>query len=262
MKTVTLQGSTAGTGELAGVIANNTAANTTAVAKSGTGTWTLSGANSYSGGTTVTGGTLYANAPIVGTTTSATGTGAVTVSTAGTLGGIGGILGAVTINPGGTVNPGNSPGKLTVAGPVTFGATGTGTAPTYTAELQPSASPVAGTDNDLLALTGTGASGLLTLSNPDRLNLVALNAVTSQTTYTVATFAAETGVFDTVLVNGAAAQNSNPAAANYALVTYNPNNIQVTVNNLAAVPEPASLGLLTLGGLGLLARRRRTSLRK
>src|SRR5204863_237312 len=41
-KTLTLQGSTAGTGELAGVIADNlTGTNNTAVTKAGTGTWTV-----------------------------------------------------------------------------------------------------------------------------------------------------------------------------------------------------------------------------
>jgi autotransporter-associated beta strand protein len=67
-KTLTLQGSTSGTGEISGVIANNSSTNTTAVAKRGTGTWTLSGANTYSGGTTVYEGTLLiANANALGT---------------------------------------------------------------------------------------------------------------------------------------------------------------------------------------------------
>ena len=58
IKTLTLQGSTAGTGELAGAIADNSGANTTALTKAGTGTWTLSVANSYSGDTSVSAGTL------------------------------------------------------------------------------------------------------------------------------------------------------------------------------------------------------------
>ncbi len=60
-KTIVLKGDTAGTGEIAGNIVNpydRTGKATTAVTKSGTGTWTLSGTNSYSGPTTVTAGTL------------------------------------------------------------------------------------------------------------------------------------------------------------------------------------------------------------
>ncbi len=55
-KTFTLQGSTAGTGLIAGVIPDGSG--TTSLAKSGTGTWTLSGANTFGGTTTVTAGTL------------------------------------------------------------------------------------------------------------------------------------------------------------------------------------------------------------
>jgi autotransporter-associated beta strand protein len=55
-KTLTLTGSSAGTGEMAGAIVNSTSA--TSLAKTGTGTWTLSGANTYTGATTVTAGTL------------------------------------------------------------------------------------------------------------------------------------------------------------------------------------------------------------
>ena len=60
-KVLTLQGSSSGEGEIAGAIVNNSAANTTSIVKTGTGTWTLSGANTYTGTTTVSGGTLNIN---------------------------------------------------------------------------------------------------------------------------------------------------------------------------------------------------------
>ncbi len=56
-KTLTLQGSTAGTGEFAGIIGNPTTG-TLSLTKSGSGTWTLSAANTFSGDTLITGGTL------------------------------------------------------------------------------------------------------------------------------------------------------------------------------------------------------------
>ncbi len=56
VKTLTLQGSTAGVGELAGAIGPGSAA--TSLAKKGGGTWRLSGANTYAGATTVSNGTL------------------------------------------------------------------------------------------------------------------------------------------------------------------------------------------------------------
>lgn len=62
-KNLFLTGSTAGTGEIAGLIVNNSGANTTGVMKLGTGTWTLSGisataASNYTGTTTLNQGTL------------------------------------------------------------------------------------------------------------------------------------------------------------------------------------------------------------
>jgi len=57
-KTLALTGSTAGTGEIAGTIVDNSAVNKTNLSKQGTGTWTLSAANSYTGTTTVVGGVL------------------------------------------------------------------------------------------------------------------------------------------------------------------------------------------------------------
>ena len=55
-KTLTLQGLTSGTGEISGAIVDSTSS--TALTKSGSGTWILSGANSYTGTTTVNGGML------------------------------------------------------------------------------------------------------------------------------------------------------------------------------------------------------------
>jgi autotransporter-associated beta strand protein len=115
-KTLTLRGSTDGIGEIAGVIPNSAANNAnqraTSIAKSGSGTWILSGANTYTGATTVSDGTLLVN----NTTGSGTGSGNVSVTT-GTLGGGGAITGAVTIgNSAGSADailaPGNSIGAI------------------------------------------------------------------------------------------------------------------------------------------------------
>lgn len=81
-----------------------------ALAKSGSGSLSLTHTNTYTGGTVISGGTLRAN----NTTGSATGTGAVTVNSGGTLGGSGIITGAVTVNSGGKIAAGNSVGTLTV----------------------------------------------------------------------------------------------------------------------------------------------------
>jgi autotransporter-associated beta strand protein len=90
--------------------------------KIGTGTLTLSGANTYTGGTTVSAGVLKA----ANTTGSATGTGTVNVN-AGTFGGKGIIAGPTTLGTGsGTgafLQPGvgaNQPTTLSVQGLLTF----------------------------------------------------------------------------------------------------------------------------------------------
>ena len=59
-KILTLQGSTAGTGEIAGAIVDGASSTATSLLKSGTGTWTLSGTNTYTGSTTINGGILAA----------------------------------------------------------------------------------------------------------------------------------------------------------------------------------------------------------
>ena len=75
-KTLTLQGPGGGTGEIAGVIQNNSGTNITSLTKAGAGIWILSGANGYTGATTVSAGTLFltGNNSTASVTTSSTGT--------------------------------------------------------------------------------------------------------------------------------------------------------------------------------------------
>ena len=80
---------------------------TGALTKVGAGSLILNGANTYAGGTAVNEGTLTVN----NATSSATGTGALTISNGATLNGSGIIGGATTVS--GFLNPGNSPGDIT-----------------------------------------------------------------------------------------------------------------------------------------------------
>jgi autotransporter-associated beta strand protein len=65
-KTIVLKGDTAGSGEIGGKLTDpydRVGKATTSLIKSGSGTWALSGENSYSGPTTVAGGTLVLSNP-------------------------------------------------------------------------------------------------------------------------------------------------------------------------------------------------------
>jgi fibronectin-binding autotransporter adhesin len=116
-RTINLNG--AGNGLISGVIngngtpSGNPAQPLVTVAKSGAGTWTLSGANTYAGGTNVTAGTLL----VTNTTGSGTGTGAVTVTGSGTTfgggttNGTGGVSGSVTVGSGANLSPSSSTGN-------------------------------------------------------------------------------------------------------------------------------------------------------
>ena len=123
-RTLTLTGSN--NGSLATVIGDNGGA--TALAKTGNGTWTLTGANTFTGNTTVSAGTLAANADgALGSTAK------VTINTGGTV-----LLGTTAGNnrigdttevalAGGTLNTGGfteTAGKMTLSGNSTldFGA--------------------------------------------------------------------------------------------------------------------------------------------
>lgn len=97
----------AGDGVVNGVIADGTGANVLGVIKSGSGTWTLNGANTWTGATAVTGGTLL----IQGRNT---GPGLINVASGGTLGGTGTVAAPVALQSGGTLTVGSAPGTLTL----------------------------------------------------------------------------------------------------------------------------------------------------
>ena len=111
-KTLTLQGSTAGTGEIAGAIVNSSTngSTVTSLTKNGIGTWVLSGANTYTGNTAVNAGTLVVNGSL--------GAGALSVASGATLMGSGTIAGITTIA--GIHSPGNSPGIETFASNLSY----------------------------------------------------------------------------------------------------------------------------------------------
>ncbi|MGO4174140.1 autotransporter-associated beta strand repeat-containing protein [Bosea sp. TAF32] len=131
-----------------------------ALVKTGTGTLTLSGANTYTGGTTVNAGKLVVNGSIAS---------AVTVN-GGSLGGSG-TVGGIAVGNGATVAPGNSIGTLTVNGNVSFGA-----GSTYQVEVN-----AAGLGDRI------NASGMATLSGAAVQVLAATGHYAASTNYTILT---------------------------------------------------------------------------
>jgi autotransporter-associated beta strand protein len=135
--TITLQGT--GNGEIDGGLPSTGGF---AVAKNGTGTWTIGGPVGHSGITTVTAGTFILNG-------AKPGPGTVAVNGTSTLGGTGPIAGAVTVAASAKLSPGNSVGTLTFVNDLNISAMAGG-AGVMNFELGPIASSdkiVAGTIN-------------------------------------------------------------------------------------------------------------------
>jgi fibronectin-binding autotransporter adhesin len=142
-RTLTFQGN--GDFLISGVVTNG-ASYANNLIKSGAGTLTLTGANSYTGTTTVSNGVLLVN----GSSTTNT----VTVA-GGTLGGNGTIKGAVTVQSGGTLSPGTSGvGVLAISNSLVL-------AGTAFIELNQSA----GTNDVVCGLTSVTYGGTLSVTN-------------------------------------------------------------------------------------------------
>ncbi|MCE9611138.1 MAG: autotransporter-associated beta strand repeat-containing protein [Chthoniobacter sp.] len=154
-----------------GAIANGAA--NMILTKTGAGTQTLSGANTYTGATNVNVGGLYIN----GNQSSATG--AVTVASTATLGGTGTIGGATTIQSGGIYSPGTtSPGTLTQAAGLSISGGGIFNWSNSTAN----ASGTAGTDWSVANITGGSLTLDTTASTGSKLNLSFTSISTDFTT--------------------------------------------------------------------------------
>ncbi|MEZ0388731.1 MAG: beta strand repeat-containing protein, partial [Verrucomicrobium sp.] len=127
-KFLTLQGSTSGSGRISGAIVNGSG--NVGIIKSGTGLWTLAGANTYTGTTTVNAGVLAA-----GSTSAFGSNSAMTVNVNGTLrlgefsNTVGSIAGAGLLENGGAANVvltvGGDGTTTTFSGVVRNGGTGT-----------------------------------------------------------------------------------------------------------------------------------------
>jgi hypothetical protein len=229
--------------------------------KSGTGTLVLSSAFNLSGmaGVIVNQGQLQVNAVLTGTVSA---TPAITipvpvvVNSTGSLAGTGAVPGTVTVKSGGTISPGvgNSIGTFTTGGAVLQ------PGGTYQFKYNPTPStPVAGTDNDLIASSANSVLDLSNLSSTSRFTLNLLNTTAgppagSPVTYTAGTFSsillpssvAGPDVTSLFSFTGAFAGSPTASASNGALTI-----------RFTPVPEPAFLLLTCAAAAGLKGWRRR-----
>jgi autotransporter-associated beta strand protein len=210
--------------------------------KSGAGTLSLTGNNTYSGGTTVNAGTLLAN-----NATASTGSGAVTVNGSGTtLGGTGTITGAVTLGnttPGAILNPGpkGTAGTAASVGTLTTGAL-----------------TLTGANTVHIDAFGTGTSQWDKLVSTAAISLGATSTLdvtiasgltfTANTTYVLLSGTSLTGTFAGIVDGQIYSFSGYAFTADYTATGF----------DLVAVPEPGTWigGSLALATLAFSQRRR------
>jgi len=244
----------------------------TSIIKAGTGALTLTSGNTYSGGTSINAGVLFANNPYNPLSppapgVSATGGGPVTVGASGTLGGTGSIAGAAAISgnlapAGGGTTPLGTP--LTLAGGATFNAgsklTANIVAPGTPGVLTPGVTYDQVVFSGSIALGGGATQSTLVLN--DAAYAASPNAQKGDTFWLLDGTAGNS----TAVPNGLFGSTITDSAGYVFTLAYDVggdpngsgNDVQLTSN----VPEPGTFGLLGVGALGLLARRRRRIARR
>jgi autotransporter-associated beta strand protein len=247
---------------------SNTAANSgvitgaVSLVVSGSGTQTLGGVNTYTGPTIITSGKLIVGVGGAGSIANS----AVTVSGTGVLAGSG-TVGSLTVQSGGTVKPGNSPGTAT-AGATTFlggshfefdinDATGSsGSATAGWGLLNVSSLDISSLTSgsqlniNMFGLTAADVAGIV----PDFNNSASYSWTFLHSTAPINNPGSgfNSNLF---LVDTSNFSNFNPLGGGHFTVT-EPDS-QDLVLTYTAAPEPTSVGLLALGGLGILSRRKR-----
>ncbi|HVU23275.1 MAG TPA: autotransporter-associated beta strand repeat-containing protein [Opitutus sp.] len=249
---VTLGGGTLGIGSSGNGTFDGNISGNGALTKSGAGILTLSATNGYTGATMISGGTLVVNGSIAGSSLT-------TVGSGGTLGGSGSV-GALTIGSGGTLAPGNSPGTLN-AGDTIF-------SPGGNFDFQINAAiGDAGTNWDLLAITGTLDLTGLSAAHPFTLSIASLlpddspgsladfNPAHSYSWFFVQTSAGVGGFSaDEFSINTSSFQNATSGTWS---VTSDGFNLALNYQ-YSAVPEPAACAALAaLAALAVAITRRR-----
>jgi autotransporter-associated beta strand protein len=274
-RTLTITGGNTDVNTLAGIIGNN-GTGATSLLKSGTGTWAITATSTYTGATTVAAGKLLNNGVLSATSS-------VTVQNTGTFGGTGSIAGPLAVQTGGTLAPGNSPGVVTMTGTGAAGAITMSSGSTYAVEVGGLATPdgTPGTYDQTKTASDTVTIDGAKLSVTS-FNNFASSDNTSDPTKAVYLLAlggtnfvqpGGTGNLFVDPVSGApypeGATVVFPDGSGSGTITYLANwtgsqstssltgGNDVALYNVNMVPEPGTAGLLSLAGLGLLARRRR-----
>ncbi len=214
--------------------------------KTGEGTLRLTGTNTYTGATTIEAGTLVVDGSIADSSLT-------TIGASGKLAGSG-TVGAVAILDGGTISPGNSPGILNT-GSETWNGGGS-----YVWELN-SATGDAGTNWDLLNITGTLALDGLDAGNPFTIIVTSLDAADHAgvaenfdpaQSYTWTLVTASSGITGFGVGNFAIDTSGFANAPNSTRFSLSTDGNHLVLS-YSAVPEPGAYGVALGIGLALLA---------